>query len=163
MRNYPVWNLTRTNSTLCCGREVCFDSLFAGFPIKRERVGGWGGARNLEKGGRWVRVTEHADYLLKVEGTRTFPWRTFILVDKPSDLCQADIVYALASPAAAGSDFSWVKPGKVAWDWWNCFDNQGSKVASRSITKATSTPLLIDLLPTLLTKPNSQKLHLSIA
>ena len=127
VRNYPVWNLTRTNSTLCCGREVCFDSLFAGFPIKRERVGGWGGARNLEKGGRWVRVTEHADYLLKVEGTRTFPWRTFILVDKPSDLCQADIVYALASPAAAGSDFSWVKPGKVAWDWWNCFDNQGSK------------------------------------
>jgi alpha-glucosidase len=22
-------------------------------------------------------------------------------------------------------DFSWVRPGKVAWDWWNDFDNKG--------------------------------------
>ena len=47
------------------------------------------------------------------------------LADAPSKLCEADIVYALSKPAEKGADFSWVKPGKVAWDWWNCFDNLG--------------------------------------
>ena len=123
--DYPIWNLTRTNTTLCCGKEVRFDSLFAGAPKGVKRIGGWG-EETLEKGGRWVRVTKYDDYLVKTSGSRTFPWRTFILVDDASKLCEADIVYALADGAAADSDFSWVKPGKVAWDWWNAFDNQGN-------------------------------------
>jgi alpha-glucosidase len=126
VRNYPVWNLVRPNGDKNAS-VVSFGSLFAGWPLKRERVGGWGKDRNLEKGGRWVRVNEHADYLVETDGSRTFPWRTFILADSPSKICEADIVYALAASAEKGSDFSWVKPGKVAWDWWNAFDNQGEK------------------------------------
>lgn len=29
-----------------------------------------------------------------------------------------NLVYALASPNRIG-DTSWIKTGKVAWDWWN--------------------------------------------
>ena len=49
----------------------------------------------------------------------------FVLADSPSGLCESDITYALATPPEKGADFSWVKPGKVAWDWWNAFDNKG--------------------------------------
>ena len=59
--------------------------------------------------------------LAETDGTRTFPWRAFVLADKPSELCENDLVWALATPAAEG-DWSWIKPGKVAWDWWNDFN-----------------------------------------
>ena len=72
-----------------------------------------------------MRVKESAKDLAKCDGERTFPWRTFILVDQPAKLCEADIVAALAEPMDDDADFSWVKPGKVAWDWWNAWDNKG--------------------------------------
>ena len=100
-------------------------SLFAKYPKKTEYIGGWGKEKGLVKGGRWVKVVETEDYIAKASAARTLPWRTFILADAPSKLCEADIVWALATPAAKGADFSWVKPGKVAWDWWNAFDNKG--------------------------------------
>ncbi len=34
------------------------------------------------------------------------------------ELADSDMVFKLASPQAKG-DFTWVKPGKVAWEWWN--------------------------------------------
>ena len=121
--DYPIWNLSRSSA----GAEVRFDSLFAGFPSSMSHCASdaqWRAVKT-ERGGRWVRVESHADYLVETSGTRTFPWRTFILADAPSKLCEADIVYALAAPAAKDADFSWVKPGKVAWDWWNGWDNIG--------------------------------------
>ena len=117
LHDYPALYFTK-------GEGARFGSTFAKYPRATSRVGGWGG-ENVEKGGRWVRVTEQEDYLVKSAGTRTFPWRTFILADAPVKFCEADIVRVLASAAGKDSDFSWVKPGKVAWDWWNCFDNLG--------------------------------------
>ena len=102
-------------------------SLFAKYPKATTRVGGWGKEKGLKTGGRWVRVTETENFIAKADAPRTLPWRTFILADSPSKLCEADIVYALAEPVASGTDFSWVKPGKVAWDWWNAFDNKGTE------------------------------------
>lgn len=122
--DYPIWNFTRR-----AGEEAAFDALFSPWPKKVAHVSnvkGWDKKEEVERGGRWVKVKESADYLVECEGTRTFPWRTFILADEPSRLCQADIVQALARPAAKGHDFSWVKPGKVAWDWWSAFDNKGA-------------------------------------
>jgi alpha-glucosidase len=75
---------------------------------------------------RYIKVKESSNYLVKTSGTRSFPWRVFSIAEKPSDLLSADIVWALATPQAKGADFSWVKPGKVAWDWWNAFDNKGN-------------------------------------
>lgn len=121
VRDYPVWNLISTDA-----REdgvVRFDSRFAGWPKKTQHVAGWG-KELVETGGRWVRVDEHEAFLTETDGTRVFPWRTFVLADQPAKVCEADIVRALAAPQA-DMDFSWVRPGKVAWDWWNAFDNQG--------------------------------------
>ncbi len=106
VRNYPVWNLTRTGAE--SGEErVVFESLFAGYP------------RTTKRGGRKIAVESYEPWLVEAAGARTFPWRVFILADSPAKLCEADIVYALATPAEAEADFSWVRPGKAAWDWWN--------------------------------------------
>ena len=102
---------------------VAFKSVFAGWP-KREHHSA-GGTNVLERGGRWIKVDKHADWLVETDGARTFPWRAFALADRSIQLVESDIAYALARPPAADDDFSWVKPGKVAWDWWNAFDNKG--------------------------------------
>ena len=53
-----------------------------------------------------------------------FPWRAILVVDEDKELAQSDFVYRLAAPAKPG-DWSWVKPGKVAWDWWNDWNLYG--------------------------------------
>ena len=64
------------------------------------------------------RVDERAPYLARTRGTREFPWRVMVVAERDADLLETDIVYRLASETAIG-DTSWIKPGKVAWDWWN--------------------------------------------
>lgn len=123
VRDYPVWYLRRMTGG---GGGVRLKSDFAGWPMKTHRAGGRDIDRAISSGGRWIVVDEHADYLVETEGVRSFPWRAFILGDAPKSLCESDLVQALAA-SQADYDFSWVKPGKVAWDWWNCFDNQGDK------------------------------------
>ena len=44
-------------------------------------------------------------------------WRVIMMGDRAGDLIPSELVGNL-SPQAEG-DFSWVKPGKVAWDWWS--------------------------------------------
>ncbi|PQM55979.1 MAG: hypothetical protein CL924_00150 [Deltaproteobacteria bacterium] len=68
-------------------------------------------------------VEERADYLAKTEGSRSFPWRVFVFSEDDRTLLNNDLVYKLAKPAEG--DFSWVKPGKVAWDWWNALNLTG--------------------------------------
>ena len=53
-----------------------------------------------------------------------FPWRAILVADEDKELAQSDFVYRLAAPAKPG-DWSWVKPGKVAWDWWNDWNLYG--------------------------------------
>ncbi len=57
------------------------------------------------------------DYIAICEGTRSFPWRTIVIADKEVEFLNSDMVYKLASPSRI-ADESWIKPGKVAWDWW---------------------------------------------
>lgn len=45
------------------------------------------------------------------------PWRVILLSDTPVGLIENTLVTSLNPPAQG--DFSWVKPGKTAWDWWN--------------------------------------------
>lgn len=61
---------------------------------------------------------QRADYLAETDGKRSFPWRLMVLAEQDKDLLYNDLVYLLASDNKIG-DASWVKPGKVAWDWWN--------------------------------------------
>jgi alpha-glucosidase len=72
-------------------------------------------------GDRDYRVTESADYIAVAAGTRSFPWRVIGFAEKDGDLLTNQIVYLLEKPSMV-EDTSWIKPGKVAWDWWN-FNN----------------------------------------
>ena len=63
-------------------------------------------------------VTETKDYIAKTKGTRTFPWRVFIIAGNDGQLVESDMVFRLGAPNRL-SDTKWIKLGKVAWDWWN--------------------------------------------
>ena len=67
---------------------------------------------------RDYRVVESADYIAVTAGTRTFPWRVIGIADRDGDLLTNQIVYLLEKPSQV-QDTSWIKLGKVAWDWWN--------------------------------------------
>lgn len=58
------------------------------------------------------------DYIAKTSGTRAFPWRIFAVAAEDKQLLNNEIVYKLATPSQI-EDTSWIKPGQVAWDWWN--------------------------------------------
>jgi alpha-glucosidase len=69
-------------------------------------------------------ASDRYDYIAKTNGTRSFPWRIVAISEQDKDLLNNDIVQKLASPPRI-SDYSWVKPGLVAWDWWNNWNITG--------------------------------------
>jgi len=73
---------------------------------------------------RNIKPVEVADYIAKTNGNRYFPWRVVAFSAEDKDIISNDIVYRLASPCRL-DDTSWIKPGKVAWDWWNANNNKG--------------------------------------
>jgi alpha-glucosidase len=80
---------------------------FPPYPLKQQ----------LEKD-RDFKVVESADYIAVTRGTRTFPWRVIAIAEKDGDLLTNQLVWLLEKPSQV-EDTSWIKPGKVAWDWWN--------------------------------------------
>ncbi len=70
-------------------------------------------------------VVKEAPYIARTAGKRTLPWRLFMLAPEEKDLMANDLVWQLSSPTPMPMDFSWVKPGKVAWDWWNARQLEG--------------------------------------
>lgn len=70
------------------------------------------------EGDRDFRVVEAADYIATTSGTRTYPWRLVGIAERDADLITNQLVWLLAKPSQL-QDTSWIKPGKVAWDWWN--------------------------------------------
>jgi alpha-glucosidase len=67
---------------------------------------------------RDFKVVESADYMAVTKGTRTYPWRVLGIAEKDGDLLTNQLVWLLEKPSQV-QDTSWIKPGKVAWDWWN--------------------------------------------
>jgi len=67
---------------------------------------------------RDYKVVEAADYIAVTKGTRTYPWRLVGIVERDADLITNPLVWLLEKPSQV-QDTSWIKPGKVAWDWWN--------------------------------------------
>jgi len=63
-------------------------------------------------------ITSTKDYIAKTKGTRTFPWRAFVIASNDAKLIESDLVFKLAKPNKI-EDTEWIKPGHVAWDWWN--------------------------------------------
>ena len=69
-------------------------------------------------------VTATEDFIAKSEGKRDYPWRIFSITADDTEMPTSNLVYALAKPSKI-SDTSWIKPGKVAWDWWNDWGLRG--------------------------------------
>jgi alpha-glucosidase len=69
-------------------------------------------------------VKERETFIAKAKGTRAFPWRVMVVSSSDKELADNNMVYKLASPSRV-KDYSWVKPGKVAWDWWNDWNIYG--------------------------------------
>ena len=69
-------------------------------------------------------VTETTDFISRSRGFRSYPWRVLAITEKDTDMPVNNLVYALASPNRIG-DTSWIKTGKVAWDWWNDWNLKG--------------------------------------
>jgi alpha-glucosidase len=67
---------------------------------------------------RDFKVVESADYIAVTKGTRTYPWRVIGIAEKDGDLLTNQLVWLLEKPSQV-QETSWIKPGKVAWDWWN--------------------------------------------
>ena len=84
-------------------------AMFAPYP-KEIRQGG----HNMLQG----EVQSAENFIARCEGKTTFPWRTVIIAENDYELTDNDMVYKLATTNQL-TDISWIKPGKVAWHWWN--------------------------------------------
>ena len=89
--------------------DNALDGVFPPYPLKEEL------RKNSD---RDLQVTEKGDYIAVTKGPRTFPWRIIAIAEKDADLITNQLVYLLATPSQV-QDTSWIKPGKVAWDWYN--------------------------------------------
>ncbi len=81
--------------------------IFPGYPLEVQ-----------QRNDRDVVVTRHAGWLAKTAGTREFPWRIMAVAYNDGELITNQLVYLLSKPTSL-EDTSWIKPGKVPWDWWN--------------------------------------------
>lgn len=109
LENYPGLYLSAEEGTSqLTGR-------FAPYPKRVEQ----GGHNRLQ-----MVVKETEDYIAQVEGPRTLPWRMCVVTTSDQALASTEMSYLLASPSRV-SDISWIKPGKVAWDWWNDWNLDG--------------------------------------
>ena len=109
LEDYPGMFLN--NSTT----QPALKPVFAPYPKVKKQ----GGHNNLQ-----ILVEEREHYIAKTKGTRSFPWRVFVVSAEDRQLADCDMVYRLASPCRV-KDLSWIKPGKVAWEWWNDWNIDG--------------------------------------
>ncbi|NMC38703.1 MAG: glycoside hydrolase family 97 protein [Bacteroidales bacterium] len=78
---------------------------------------GYPDSEKLE-GDRNLFVSSTKDYIASTRGTRSFPWRVFVVAPTDGQLVESELVFKLAAPQRL-TDTKWIKPGQVAWDWWN--------------------------------------------
>ena len=108
LENYPGLYLTGQGNTQLLGN-------FAPYPKKQEQ----GGHNMLQ-----MNVLEVENFIAKVDKPRNFPWRVAIVTDDDKELVSTNLSYLLAE-ASRLEDISWIKPGKIAWDWWNAWNLDG--------------------------------------
>ena len=96
--------------------EPVLTAHFAPYPKEVKQ----GGHNNLQ-----MEVQKREPYIAQCDGPREFPWRIVAVSESDVQMADNDMVYRLAKPADPEADWSWVKPGKVAWDWWNDWNIDG--------------------------------------
>lgn len=100
VENYPGMYLVKGEGN---SLEACFP------PLPLEEVIGGHARLNLVP-------TKRADHI--AEQVSQLPWRVVLVTDADRELLGNNIAQRLG-PSCRMADTSWIKPGKVAWDWWN--------------------------------------------
>lgn len=63
-------------------------------------------------------ITKEADYIAKTSGKRAYPWRVFIISADDRTFVESNLTFQLSKPSVI-KNTTWIRPGKVAWDWYN--------------------------------------------
>ena len=100
--DYPGMYLTAEGNTL--------KGSFRNFPLQT----------NIDNHREWsVLVTKTTDYIARISGNRSFPWRIMMISNSDKELMNNELVFLLAPGQREDLDFSWVKTGMIVNDWWN--------------------------------------------
>lgn len=110
LMNYPGMYLYNKDE------DASLEARFAPYPKEVKQ----GGHNNLQ-----MEVQSREPYIARCEGAEEFPWRVIAVSENDVQMADNDMVYRLATPSDPAADWSWVKPGKVAWDWWNAWNLYG--------------------------------------
>lgn len=110
LRDYPSLFLNRTTD---------FENFLTGSFERYALTTKTGGFSNYSQVADQV-----ADYLAVTEGTRSYPWRLMVISDDDRTFADNDLVYQLSAPCEI-KETSWIKPGKVAWEWWHDYAVEG--------------------------------------
>lgn len=102
--NYPGMYLYNSDA------DATLEARFAPYPKEVRQ----GGHNNLQG-----EVQTREDYIASFEGATAMPWRIISVSKEDKEMLDNDMVWLLGTPADPQADWSWVKPGKVAWEWWN--------------------------------------------
>ncbi len=108
LMNYPGMYLHNSDGS------TALKGVYAKYPSELKQ----GGHNNLQ-----MRVKARENYIAKYDNATTFPWRIVAVSTEDSQLLANRLTSKLATPCTG--DYSWVKPGKVAWDWWNDWNIKG--------------------------------------
>ena len=90
--------------------DAVLEARFAPYP-KEIKQGGHNSLQGL--------VSSREGYIAAYDGAVSFPWRIVNVSANDKEMLDNDLVWLLGTPADPLADWSWVKPGKVAWEWWN--------------------------------------------
>lgn len=89
--------------------DKSFNGVFAYYPDKEEPA----------DGDNKIYAATRKDYIVSQCGKRSFPWRVTGIFDNDHDILNSELIFLLSEDVPKGADYSWIKPGKVLWDWWN--------------------------------------------
>ncbi len=90
---------------------------FPGYPDLKNMVPGDKATENFK-------TLFRKNYIARIGGRQEMPWRAIIVSENDAQLANCDLAQKLSRPVAKG-DWSWVKPGKVAWEWWSAANITG--------------------------------------
>jgi len=104
LMNYPGMFLYNGDA------DSSLEAMFAPYPKEIKQ----GGHNNLQG-----EVQSREEYIATFDKAVSFPWRIVNVSSQDKEMLDNDLVWLLGEPADPQTDWSWVKPGKVAWEWWN--------------------------------------------
>ena len=109
LEQYPGMFLAKTKD------RNALEGVYAPYP-KEKRQGGYNSLQEV------IQVRE--PYIASCQAYAVFPWRIVVVSENDKELADNDMVYKLAAPSRV-KDISWIRPGKVAWEWWNAWNLKG--------------------------------------